>query len=62
MAYLQGEIPDACGPHEPSEALGEGHEGDGLIVQLRELQHVDCRKNRLLELLSTCRHCLEAFL
>jgi hypothetical protein len=50
-ARLHGKVPDACSRHQLRELLQEGHEGDGLVVQLWVLERIDCGEHRLLQLL-----------
>jgi hypothetical protein len=46
------EVVHAGGEHEFHDGLGEGHDGNRLVVELRELEHIDRTEDRLLERLS----------
>lgn len=51
LGHLHAEVAHAGRGEQLGAVLDEGHVGDGLVVQLGELQRVDGHENRLLLLL-----------
>jgi hypothetical protein len=50
-AHLEAEVFDACGLQQLVEVPEEVAGSDGLIMELRELKHVDGSEHRLIEVL-----------